>query len=126
MLRSILAVVGGYVTLIIGVSAFFAIVTFVAPAVLEATGEPSFWLLLAELGASLIVAFIAGYVTGWIAPRRPVLHGAVLAGLMVVLGLVSTIAETGLKPLWSSLAVALVPPILVVLGAQVRARVEGV
>jgi len=124
MLRSILAVVGGYVTLIIGVTAFFAIVVSTDPALLDATDDPPSWLSGAELAVSLVVALLGGYVTGWLAPDRPVTHGAVLAGLMFALGAISVATEWGLKPVWSSLAVWLLPPAVAVLGARLRARVE--
>lgn len=125
MLRSILAVVGGYITLIIGVTAFFAIVVFFDPDLLDAQTPPPGWLLGAEAVVSVAVALIGGYVTGWLAPDRPFRHGAALAALMLGLGAISVATEPGLKPLWSSLFVALVPPAFAALGAQLRARAVG-
>ncbi len=125
MFRSILAVVAGYVTLIIGVSAFFAIVTWSRPELLDDAAVAPTWLYWAEAGVALPVAVLGGYVAGWVAPSRPVLHGAILAGLVAVLGVANLAAEWGLKPVASSLFLALVPPLMAVLGARLRERVVG-
>lgn len=129
MLRSILAVLGGYVTLIIGVTAFFAILLFTNPEMRQMDPTAPFdgpaWILWAELGVSGVVALFGGYVAAWIAGRQELAHGAALAGLMLVLGLVSVIGESGSKPLWSSVAVATLPAAVAVLGAALRARVAA-
>ncbi len=125
MLRSVLAVLGGYITLIIGVSAFFAIVTFADPELLgTAAGPPPTWLLISELLVSFAVAVVGGYVCGLLAPARPLPHSVALALLMGVLGVLTAILEAGLKPWWSSAAMAVVAPGFAVLGGWLRARAQ--
>lgn len=127
MIRSILAVLGGYATLVVGVGAFFAILMAFVPGLSETDPGAPFdgpaWVLGAELAASLVVALVGGYVCAWIAGRGEVGHGAALAGFMLVMGLVSVILEAGLKPLWSSVAVAVLPAGSVLVGAWVRGRI---
>ena len=129
MIRSVLAVVGGYATLMVGVMAFFAILMFSVPEIrqLDPSGpyDGPAWLLWAELGASLLIAPFGGYVCAWIAGRHEWAHGGALAGVMLLLGMVTIATEGGSKPWWSTVAVSTLPAAFAVLGAAVRARITG-
>lgn len=65
-------------------------------------------LLLIELVIALLAAAAGGYVCVFVARRYPMRHLAVLATLMLVLGVVSAMLEDGFKPMWSLIAVPLV------------------
>lgn len=125
MLRSILAVLAGYITMMLGVTSTLAILFFVAR---DAFPDPPgpytgpAWVLWVELVLGFVVAIGGGYVCGIVARRRELAHGLVLAGLALVLGIASAGAEAGLKPMWSSIGLALAGAIGVALGSAWRAR----
>jgi hypothetical protein len=125
MFRSIVAVVAGYLATFIGVSTFFALVLAAAfggmPAPADAARfTPPAWLLWVELGVSPIIAVAGGYVCAWIARKQELRHGLALAGLMLLMGAISVGTEAGLKPLWSSIAVAALGVAGVLAGARLR------
>lgn len=123
MWRSALAVAGGYLTMMIGVTTFFSFVVFVllggVPGDPASFRAPS-WLYALELVVSAILAALGGYVCAWIARRREMRHALALVGLMAVMGIISLITEAGLKPLWSSIALTAVSCAAVPLGVRVR------
>jgi hypothetical protein len=123
MLRSILAVVTGYLTMLLGVTTFFSFIMFgllgAKPAHPESFHAPR-WLLWAELLVTPLLAALGGYACAWIAKRSPLGHAAVLAGLMLVLGAVSAIHDAAYKPLWSSAAVTLLGAAATLGGARLR------
>jgi hypothetical protein len=124
MIRSVLAVLGGYAVNVIGVSTFFAVVIAVVfkgnlPADPSAFRPPA-WLFAAELAVTPIIALAGGYVCAWIARRKELAHGLGLGALMLVLGVVTLFMEHNLKPLWSSLGVIVLGIAGVVAGARFR------
>lgn len=123
--RSIVAVVAGYLAMFIGVAIGLAILLASFPdAFPDQPGPydgPTFVLVL-EIVMSLLAALAGGYACGYVARSKEVQHAAVLVGLMAVLGVVSLIGEAGLKPLWSSLAILVLPPAAVLYGAVLRRR----
>ena len=108
MIRSIAAVAAGYVTTLVGVSTFFAIVMVLAfggmPAD-AATFHPPSWLLWLEIAFSPVLAAAGGYVCAWIAREREMRHACALAAVMVVMGAISVVGDAGLKPMSSTIAV---------------------
>jgi hypothetical protein len=123
MVRSILAVIAGYATLVLGVGVFLAFLLFLFPGAFPAEPGPytgPVWILVLELAFSGVVAVGGGYVCGLVAGRAELKHALVLVGLMIVLGLASAAFEAGLKPLWSSLAMPVVGALGVLLGAKLR------
>jgi hypothetical protein len=125
LLRSVLAILAGYVTMVLGVTSTLAILFFVARDALPATPGPfrgPGWVLWLELGCGLAAAVLGGYVCALVARRRELLHAVVLGGFALLLGLIGSGAEAGLKPQWSSIAIAIVGAIGPVLGARLRLR----
>src|SRR6266850_398599 len=103
MIRSILAVVAGYLAMFIGVSIFFAGVMFLALGGMPAHPEsftPPRWLFILEQAWTPLPAIAGGYVCAWIARRFPMRHAAALVAVMVPLSVVSMVMEAGMKPLW--------------------------
>lgn len=124
MLRSFLAILAGYVTLVLGVTSTLAILFFVARDAFPTEPGPwrgPAWVLVVEIASGFAVAVLGGYVCGLVARRRELAHGLVLAGIALVLGMVSAQMEQGMKPLWSSIGVALAGAIGIPLGAAWRA-----
>ncbi|HWB76923.1 MAG TPA: hypothetical protein VG755_18275 [Nannocystaceae bacterium] len=124
MLRSILAILAGYVTMILGVTSTLAILFFAVRDELPREPGPFTgpqWILWVEIASSLAVAVLGGYVCALVARRREVLHGLVLAGIVLALGLLSAAMESGMKPMWSSIGVMLAGVLGVIAGARWRA-----
>jgi hypothetical protein len=123
--RSILSVVAGYLTCVIGVGIGLAFLLFAFPDAFPREPGPyegPRFVLLLELAMSAVVAVAGGYVCGLVARRAEARHGLYLLGLMLVLGVVSALVEAGLKPLWSSLSIPIVGAVGVYLGAKLRQR----
>lgn len=124
MLRSILAILAGHLTMILGVTSTLAILMFAARDQLPREPGPFHgpaWILWVEIVSGLAVAVLGGYVCALVARRRELLHGLVLAGIVLALGLLSAAMESGMKPLWSSIAVTAVGVLGVIAGARWRA-----
>src|SRR5262245_64250672 len=124
MLRSILAVVAGYLTLLLGVTTLFSFIVFV---ILRAdlgspeSFHPPAWLLWAEIISAPLIATLGGYVCAWIAKRRQMRHALVLVAVVAVMGVVSAMREIGSeRPLWTSITVTLLACAAIPLGARLR------
>ena len=124
MLRSTLAVLGGLATTFLSVTSLLALLVFLASD--EFPSEPgpytgADYVLWIEVGLSLLAAMAGGFVCAWIAGRNEMKHALVLTGILLVLGVISIASNEGLKPLWSSVAVALIGTLGVLPGARLRA-----
>jgi hypothetical protein len=125
MIRSILSVIAGYLVNVIGVSTFFAVVLFALFGGVPkdpSAFQPPAWLYAAELVSTPLIALAGGYVCAWLAKRREMAHGFALAGLMLVLGVVTAVFDAGMKPLWSTAAVVVLGVLGVLGGAFMRSR----
>lgn len=123
--RSILAVVAGYLTMVVGVSGALAFAAVVVLGTLPTEPKPfdgPAYFLWIEVLISLLAAVAGGYVCAWLARDRERTAVLYLAGLMVVLGAVTIVTDQGLKPLWSSVAVLVVGLAGVWLGRLARLR----
>lgn len=123
MVRSILAVIGGYVALAIGVGTVMALLELMMGGMPEDPSQPydgPVSLLMLELIGSGLVAIGGGWVCGFIAKRQEFRHALVLAGLIAILGGVTVVVDAGLKPLWSTSLLPVVGVLGVLLGARLR------
>jgi hypothetical protein len=124
MVRSILAVIGGYL-----VMAVLVVLTSVALGTLfpEAFPEPDSGLLPADgwfglmLGLSFLYAFLGGYVTATIARRAEMRHALALSAIVLALGLLSAVGEQEIAPRWFRVMTPLVGIPGVLLGSRMRA-----
>ena len=119
-MRSILAVVAGYIVAILFVVAFFAIRGAVVGDAPPGTGGAIVSLLFGLAGA-----IAAGWVTARLAPAEPMRHAVWLIAVSVTIGVLFTwIFPTGspeemaLEPLWTQIGNLVV----VILGVPVGAR----
>jgi hypothetical protein len=127
MLRSVLAVVAGYLAMMLAVTTFFSFVIFLVLGV--SPGEkppvdPPAWLTVVELATAPVLAGLGGYVCAWIARRNEMRHAYALVGVVAVMNVVTIVAEGGMRPLWSPLALGVLACIGVVLGARLRVRMQ--
>lgn len=79
-------------------------------------------LLTGILVASVVFSIAAGWLTAALAPRKPMAHAAVLAGINLAIGLFVQISAWSLMPAWYHIPfLALVVPGILA-GARLRAR----
>ncbi|HET6324766.1 MAG TPA: hypothetical protein VFG04_08705 [Planctomycetaceae bacterium] len=117
MLRSIVGVVTGYVVFAASGFAWFQI-----------AGQPPH----AEASVPFMVGFVAygvafalfgGYLSAWIAGRRPVTHAAAMAAILALGAIASLMATFGKGAIWTQIcALALMTPAAVA-GGWLRQRV---
>lgn len=123
MLRSIGAVLGGYLAYLIlsiigGVILALSFPGVVSSGILEPT--PGY--LVGSLIFSFIFAVVSGYITASIAQSAIITHALGLGVLMVVLGLISLIIGSNPQPIWSQIVSLIIPIPSVYLGGMMRSR----
>ena len=120
ILRSIVAVVGGFVLM----AALVIAGTFSAAALLAGPGgEPGTSYLAANLLLSFLAAVAGGHACGRIAGRSPLLHAAALALIVLALGL---LGEGGsVQPHWYKLLIPILGSAGVMAGAWLVRRRGG-
>lgn len=121
MLRSILAVVAGSVVwMVVALGLDFLLISMF-PHWADSRGRvESIPVLFLMLSYSTGTEVLAGYVTGWVARRREVMHALVLGLLQFAMGIVATIKMWDTAPAWWHVAIlALVVPATVA-GGQWR------
>lgn len=126
VLRTFIALVAGFLTAslgVLGVSAVTVLVFFGG----EVGGEPSAGYIAFNLAYSFGFAVAGGWVAARIAGERPVLHGFLLAGVMISLSIPSAVEgprEPG-EPLWYPWILMLIVGIGAPSGGLIRARREA-
>ena len=128
MLRSVLAVVAGYLLIFAATILADVALGLLAPDAFPAAGEgfaPVPWMVLI-LVYSTIFAAAGGYVTARVARRAELKHGLALAAIMVLMSVGTMITYQGRHPLWFQLTLLVLGPLAVAAGAWLRARRRGV
>lgn len=111
MIRSVLAVVAGYVVICVVVLGFSWL--------LPPTTLASRWFFVAY---GFMAALLGGYVAAALAGRSPFRHAVVLAGVGVALAILSFFFALDDSPLWFHLANTVVPAVAVLLGGWLKER----
>lgn len=114
ILRSIAAVVGGYL--------IFAIPAF---ALFQLTGrEPHaaqpLWFMVVSTLYGMLFAALGGFVAARIAPMRPSLHATIVAGVLALGAIVSLVTSTGAS--WSQWTALIFMAPSTFLGSRVAVR----
>jgi hypothetical protein len=120
MLRSIIAIVGGYLSIAILTMLTFAVLFNFFPGVFSDGFPPLPWVLLI-LALGFVYAVVGGYITAYLATRDRFGHVLALAGMMAVLGISSAIFSSAAQPLWYQLALIVLGLAGVLLGGRWRA-----
>ncbi len=123
MVRSVIAVVVGYVVLAAATVAKFAAVRTFFPGALPALGEdvfPSTFWLLVILTSDVALMIVAGFVTAVVAGRSPIAHAAALGAVLVILGLVSIVVNWLQEPLWYQVTLVAIAVPAAVTGGSLR------
>jgi O-antigen/teichoic acid export membrane protein len=119
ILRSIGAVIAGY--LIFAVPAF----TFFRISGQSPHQDAPPVIMLASILVGVVSALLGGYVAAWLAGRRPLAHGVAVA-LVLALGATESLVSTlGHGAIWSQLTALLLMAPSAALGGWVRARREN-
>ncbi len=99
--RSTLAVAAGIMTWMVLAFGTDVLITMIFPGQFS-YGEPveSVPILLLLATYSLAYAVVAGYVTGWLAPRKEVQHALALGAVQLMLAGTATYFQFNVAPVW--------------------------
>jgi MFS family permease len=101
MLRSVLAVIAGYVSLSLLVMTSFALIMVIMPQAFPKPGAaPADSLLILILTLGFAFAVIGGYLTAILADRSHFKHVLFLAAVVLGFGIVKIAVEYGIFPMW--------------------------
>jgi hypothetical protein len=120
VLRSIVGVVTGYVVFVASNLALF-----------QLTGQPphraaSVAFMVGASAYGTAFALFGGYLSAWIAGRRPLLHAAAMAAILALVATGSLVATIGKGAIWTQIcALALMTPAAVA-GGWLRQRIASV
>ena len=121
MLRSIFAVLTGYVTMVVIVGLATFLLQVVKPAwFLVGTPPPPAYLAL-NVAYSFFAAFAGGWTAARIATRKNLQHAIALAALTLVLAIVSAALAGEGQPRWYQALLAILMPATVFAGGWIRA-----
>jgi len=118
LLRSALAVIVGYAIFAVSAGALFHL-TGQPP-----HGEATVPFMVGATLYGIAFALLGGYVSGWIAGRRPFTHGLIVAGLLALGAGASLIATTGQGHIWSQAAALIAMAPAAALGGYLRGRFD--
>jgi hypothetical protein len=116
MLRSIVAVIIGY---IIFAASAFAVFFFSGQAAHAVASVP---FMAVSIASGVVFALAGGYVAGWIAGRRPLAHGVAVALVLAAGATVSLASTLGHGAVWSQIAALAVMAPSAALGGWLRGQ----
>lgn len=118
MLRSVFAVVSGYLAMAVIVR----LATFVLYGLRPAwfAGKPQAVFLVLSIGYTAVAAFAAGWLTARLAMQKHFLHAVVLAVLTFALEIVATVLAGEGQPRWYQALLIILTPAAVIAGGRLR------
>ena len=123
MVRSILAVIAGYLVMVAGVVVLHNSIGLLLPGNYSELGKaPSLAFMILTIVYRAFGEVVGGYVTGVIAKRAEVKHALALGAVAVALGIVSMIKFWGLQPVWYQVELILIVAPALWLGGWLRGR----
>jgi nitrate/nitrite transporter NarK len=122
ILRSILAVVAGYIVMkAIVIGATYALPMIKPEWFLIGTPETSGYFAV-NIGYNLFAALTGGYVAARLASRSPLNHAYALAALSVVMSIVTALASEQEQRRWYRVFQVIVVPAAIIVGGRLRGR----
>jgi len=125
VLRSLFAIIGGYITFALGLALANAVVVRLFPS-LAAAGPSSSNFIIASLACAAMLAILGGFMTGLIAGREPLMHAVILAVICALYFLLFLGAPTPpgepVFPVWYKIGLLVVVPPATALGGFLRQR----
>lgn len=124
MLRSIIAVILGYVVMFVLTMAMFGVLAVACPDAFGADRMqfPALPIAFTILGAGFVLAGVAGYVTAWIAQKAEMKHVLALCGLVLVMSVINMVQYLDRQPLWYLLSLTVLGLIGAYAGGMLRVR----
>ena len=122
MLRSAMAIVGGYLVMVMVVGLCTYALMLLTPSWFPGTAPPPGPYLAVNIAYSVVAALAGGYVAAWIAPRRPVKHALLLAVFALVMAIASAVLQGDRQPRWYQVVLAVCMPMVIALGGWARAH----
>ena len=119
ILRSILAVMIGFMVMMLCV---IVLTLIMVKTMGLKSGHPTPGYLAINVVYSFLAAAMGGFVTAAIARSKPAEHAAVLAFIMLVVGVFSYRHYTGLQPFWYQAMMTVAPSLCAIAGAALYAR----
>ena len=116
IVRSILAVIVGYLIFAVSAFAFFKI-----------SGQPPhevapLSIMLESTAVGMLFALCGGYIAGWLAGRRPVVHGMAVAAVLAVGAAVSLLSTLGKGAIWTQITALIFMAPCAAIGGWLRLR----
>jgi peptidoglycan/LPS O-acetylase OafA/YrhL len=124
MVRSLAAIVGGYIAYAFLMGFTVLVLQTVLPTAFGATdGSPrEAWAMGIEIAYSVLFAILSGYVTALIARRAEIGHAAILAAIVLLISVVSLIAAPDSTPVWYNATLTVLSAAGVIVGGMLRTR----
>ena len=119
ILRSILGVVAGFLTL--NIILFISTPASIAIQRLQ-SGHHASGTLAFSIVWSFAASFAAGYVCALIAAENRIETAGVFAAIMLVFGVFSYLHYTGRQSVWYQIMIVVIPPMLIVAGGALCTR----
>jgi hypothetical protein len=118
VLRSITAVIVGYLIFALSAFGFFQI-----------SGQPPHQaapvpIMVGSIAFGMVFALLGGFIAAWLARRRPVAHGVAVAALLAVGAVISLLDTMGKGAVWSQIAALTLMAPSAVLGGWLR-KIRG-
>ncbi|HUQ49969.1 MAG TPA: hypothetical protein VM056_04570 [Terriglobales bacterium] len=123
MLRSLFAIIGGYITFAVGLALANRVVVLVVPSLI-AEGPSSSRFIVTSLVCAGMMGTLGGFMAGLIAGREPRMHGVILAVVCALYFLLFLGAPTppgeAIFPVWYKIGLLVVVPPAVTIGGFLR------
>ncbi len=121
-----MAVVVGYITMMVTVGLAGFVVQGIEPAWFRPGTPPPPPYLALSIGYSLIAAFLAGWFTGRIAQTKPLQHAIAMAVLAFTLSIVPAVMlDVKTDPRWFQVVPSVLMPATVIAGGWLRAQASA-
>jgi peptidoglycan/LPS O-acetylase OafA/YrhL len=118
-----MAVVLGYIVMLVAVLGGETAMTALAPALMPQPGEPPDAVYFAfKLGTGFFFMMIGGYVTALLAGQTELKHALGLGALSIAMGICEVIYFPGEQPLWYSIALMFLSIPSTLIGGYYRVR----
>jgi hypothetical protein len=126
ILHAFLALVAGFVVMVLLVLGLSALVARIVPSWTSADGIVQPGYAFVNLGSAFLAAAAGGYITAWVAAANPLIHALALAMVVLALAALSALQSRGKQPVWFALAQVAISPLGVLAGGLVRLRMLGI
>jgi hypothetical protein len=126
LISEFLAILAGFVTMMIPVVVFSAVLQAKAPEWVGPSVRPGPSYVVVNLVYSFLAAMAGGFVAACIASQNPLDTALALAIVILVLGGLSALNSRGKQPVWYLVLLLTVSPLGAVAGGLLRMRMLGI